>query len=393
MKIAVNLLYLESNTRSGIGKHIEDILIGLEKMAVLDEFYLLVRQAFYDDYLCPAGLPRLFKDAHVIVCDEGPLFKAFLRICPKGKALARDVYLNHLAMPRALKKLGIDMVFHPFNATPANFSLSCPFVVVIHDLFYKNFPGRSKTMYAKFYAVYVDLKHRVMVKRARKIVAISDYVKADILRHFPHVDGNRIVVIPNSVAVSAELSELEMQKRPFLLCVSEHGIHKNHITLLKAFNLIKGKISHQLVLLGRKREETLSIQQYIDANGLRDRVDFLGHITDSQRNWLYKNTDLLISPSLHEGFGRTPVEAAMLGAMVLTTRETSLPEITCDLLNYYEPARDETILAERIMELLARPVSVAERARIAQTFIRLYDPCRVAGMYYDLFKETSGFIG
>lgn len=387
MKIAVNMLYLKANTRSGIGKHIEDILIGLEKMAVLDEFYLLVRQAFYDEYLCLDGMPRLFKDAHVIVCNEGPIFKAFMKVCPKGKDLAGDIYLNRVAMPDGLKNMGIDMVFHPFNATPGNFSTSSPFVVVIHDLFYKNFPNSRKTIYAKFYAVYVDLKHRVMLKRARKIVAISDYVKADILRHFPHIDGNKIVVIPNSVAVSAELSELEMQKKPFLLCVSEHGIHKNHITLLKAFNQIKGKIPHQLVLLGRKREETPAIVQYIDTHGLRDRVDLIGGIHDSQRNWLYKNTDLLISPSLHEGFGRTPVEAAMMGAMVLTTRETSLPEVTCDLLNYYEPARDENMLADRIMELLARPVSVTERARIAQTFIRLYDPRRIAAMYYDLFRE------
>lgn len=387
MKIAVNLLYLESNTRSGIGKHIEDILTGLEKMAVHDEFYLLVRQTFYDGYLCQAGFPRLFRDAHVIVCEEGPLFKAFLRICSKGRNLARDLYLNHVALPRALKKLDIDIFFHPFNATPANYSLPWPFVVVIHDLFYKNFSRPRKTMYADFYAAYVDFKHRVMLKRARKIVAISEFVKADIIRHFPDFDSSRILVIPNSVTVSAELSELETQKRPFLLCVSEHGIHKNHITLLKAFNLIKGKISHQLVLLGRKREETLLIQQYIDANSLRDRVDILGNITDSQRNWLYKNTDLLISPSLHEGFGRTPVEGAMLGAMVLTTRETSLPEITCDLLNYYEPARDETILSQRILELLAHPVSVEERARISRTFCRLYDPCRIAAMYYDLFRE------
>jgi glycosyltransferase involved in cell wall biosynthesis len=229
------------------------------------------------------------------------------------------------------------------------------------------------------------MKHRSMVKKSKKIIAISKFVKSDILKNFPRIENNKVVVIPNAVVMSEETTVPEGIKPPFLMCVSDHGIHKNHLTLLKAYNIIKNKIPHRLVLLGGVREETPTIVGYINDNGLGDKVDLISKIPDAERNWFYKNTDLMISPSMHEGFGRTPVEAAMLGAMVLTSRETSLPEVTFEMLNYYAPATDEKVLGEKILDLLAHPTPEKERKQIAKTFKELYDPVRIAESYYELF--------
>ena len=76
MKIAVNLLYLEKNTSSGIGKHIEDILTGWQELNVLDEFTLLVNETFYSNYFYPDNGQRPFAAAHLIICPEGWLCKA-----------------------------------------------------------------------------------------------------------------------------------------------------------------------------------------------------------------------------------------------------------------------------------------------------------------------------
>lgn len=385
MKIAVNLLYLEYDTKSGLGKHIEEILTGLGKMNVLDEFYLIVQKKFYDNYFCPVNAKRPFKNVHVVICPEGRLFKSAIKRLKKGELLFRGIYLNYFVMPNLLKDVDPDLMFYPFSESTINFSLKYPLVAVVHDLFYKNFPNRKKTILRKLYVVYVDVKNRRMLKKAKKLVAISEFVKSDILKHFPHIKSNNIVVIPNAVVMSGETAVPEGIKTPFLLCVSVHGIHKNHLTLLKAYNIIKDKIPHRLVLLGAEREETPNILKYIDENKIGDKIDLISNISDPERNWLYKNTDLLISPSLHEGFGRTPVEAAMLGAMALTSRETSLPEVTCELLNYYEPATDEKVLADKIIELLAHPAPLEKREQIAKTFKELYDPVRIAKLYYDLF--------
>jgi len=299
--------------------------------------------------------------------------------------IARRIYLNRFVMPVLLKDIDPDLMFYPFNDSTNNTSIKYPFVSVIHDLFYKNFPNRKKTFLSKLYAVYVDFKHRRMLKKARKIIVLSEFVKSGILKHFPGINSDNIVVIPNAVVMSGNTTAPDGINTPFLLYVSEHGIHKNHLTLLKAYNIIKNKMPHRLVLLGNKKEETTVILKYIDENGLGDKVDLISNISDPERNWLYQNTDLFISSSLHEGFGRTPIEAAMLGAMVLTSREASLPETTCEMLDYYEPATDENALADKISELLAHPTPVERRGKIAKTFKELYDPARIASLYYDLF--------
>jgi glycosyltransferase involved in cell wall biosynthesis len=258
----------------------------------------------------------------------------------------------------------------------------------VHDLFYKNFANRKKTLLSKLYALYVDIKHKAMLKKAKKVVAISEFVKSDILKHFPAISKNKIVVIPNAVVMSEETSVPAGMKKPFLLYVSEHGIHKNHLTLMKAYNIIKNKTPHRLVLLGKEREETSNIKKYIHEKKLSEKIDLMSNVSDTERNWLYKNADLFISPSLHEGFGRTPVEAAMAGCMVLTSRETSLPEVTREVLNYYEPATDENALAAKILECLQNPIPEQKRGEIATMFREIYDPVKIAGMYYDLFQDV-----
>jgi glycosyltransferase involved in cell wall biosynthesis len=388
MKIAVNLLHLEDNAKSGIGKHIEDILTGLEQMNVLDEFYLIVKKKFYNDYFSPINAQRPFKNVHVIICPESRLFKIPAKRFKKIMHLAGAVYLNRMAFPVVLKDIDPDLVFYPFNDSTNNVSLQYPFVTVIHDLFYKNFSKRKKAIPSRMYNAYVNAKHRRMLGKSERVIAISEFVKSDILKYFPEVKSSKIVVIHNAVVMSGETVQPREIKPTFLLCVNDHGIHKNHITLLKAFNIIKNKIPHGLVLLGRDREETPGIIKYINENGLNGKVDLINNVSDSERNWLYKNADLFISSSLHEGFGRTPIEAAMQGTMVITSRETSLPEVTCDLLNYYEPATDERALADSILRLLQNPVPVKERENIAKTFRELYDPVAIAELYYDLFCRT-----
>jgi len=375
MKIAVNLLYLVSDTKNGVGKHVEDILTGMEKLNVLDKFYLIIQKTFYDHYLCLRQANRSLEDVNFIICREGRLFRRVAEKLGRWESFARAIYLNFFVMPSLLKTNDLDLMFNPFNEATNNISLKYPIVTVVHDLFYKNFPKRKKYLPSRLYALYVHNKHKAMLKKAKKVVAISEFVKSDIIKHFPAVSKNNIVVIPNAVILPEETSVPAGIKKPFLLYVSEHGIHKNHLTLLKAYNIVKNKIPHRLVLLGKQREETSNIKKYIQENTLGEKIDLMSNVSDAERNWLYKNADLFISPSLHEGFGRTPVEAAIAGCMVLTSRETS-------------PSTDENALAAKILELLQNPIPEKKREEIAMMFREIYDPVRVAGMYYDLFQEV-----
>ena len=67
----------------------------------------------------------------------------------------------------------------------------------------------------------------------------------------------------------------------------------------------------------------------------------LFRVTDEERNWLLTNAALFVTPSLFEGFGRTPVEAAICRIPVISTKETSLFEATQGLCSYVENPTDE----------------------------------------------------
>lgn len=111
-------------------------------------------------------------------------------------------------------------------------------------------------------------------------------------------------------------------------------------------------------------------------------------MSDTQRNTLYQNAALFVSPSLCEGFGITPIEAALFGVPVITTRETSIPEATQNLLHYYEPAIDDTRLAEKILDVLQKEPDPDRMRSNQETFRKAYSPLTIARQYWDCFLKT-----
>ncbi len=374
-KIAINMLYLDDTMNSGVGKHIEDILGGLLALNTADTYYLLMQHSFYEQYFAKSIIGKRVKDnssVKIIKCSEGKFFRAIFARLGKNEWFAQQLMIHQVILRYFLKKHSIDLVFTPFHNSVNYVYTGIPTVTVLHDLFYLNFPVHSRNWRRKMFEFYLSKKHEAMIKKATVVVTLSDYSKSDIFRHFPGVEKEKIMVIPNAVIRSVHKEKSSRINRPYLLCVGTHGVHKNQITLLSAFRLIRNQIAQSLVLLGDEAEKTADIISFIEDNNLEDRVLIIKNIADAERNWLYANTDLYVSPSLHEGFGRTPIEAAMHGAMVLTSRETSLPEVTMDLLNYYEPATDENALAEKILYLLANPNPEEKRKEIAETYKDAY---------------------
>ena len=178
----------------------------------------------------------------------------------------------------------------------------------------------------------------------------------------------------------------------YLLYVSMIREYKNLITLLKAFNIIKDRITQKLVVIGRPMGDYFQkvVVPYIQVNRLDRRIIL---ITEPVSNELlmryYQYADLLVHPSLLEGFGYTPIEAAMLETPVLTSKETALYETTMGLLNYYEPAKDYKILANRIKEILANPPSQDELRNIAHMLTLQYDMCGQAQKVWKYLERAN----
>lgn len=127
---------------------------------------------------------------------------------------------------------------------------------------------------------------------------------------------------------------------------------------------------------------------YIRSCNMENRIIQLQNLTDKELRYLYEHASLFVTSSLNEGFGYTPIEAAMCKCPVVCSIQEALPDVTQELLNYYQPAMDAEALADRMIQVLKNPPSAEELNQIAETYASLYSPTRQAGLIQKLLTDT-----
>lgn len=372
MKIGVNLSFIKTTTNFGIGSYVTNILSSLQELGLLDSYYLIIQKSFQP------YAEDLFPDANLLLLKEKDWMKKTGRLA--NFLIAHD--FDMVQVPRLAKQEDLDLMFYPFHAVSNKMNLKIPVVTTVHDLFHCNYPEYL----SKKYLAYVRYRYNPLIYKADHLIAISDFVKDDIQKHFPKVKADKIHRIHNSIVFDETLLTSVDIDKPYILCVNSMRYHKNYLTLVKAFHTIHHEIPHKLVLVGGQGEASREIQQYLQHHQLEDRVLCLSELSDGQRNYLYRHADLFVSPSLHEGFGMTPIEAMLAARPVITTKETSLYEVTQGLANYYEPARDDSQLANKMLEVLANPEPAESLTEKAFRLKQAYDPINIAREYDSFLK-------
>lgn len=297
--------------------------------------------------------------------------------CVKSTYKAGAIFSNVINLSRQINKIDCDIVF---ATVPGKYFLLSrkPVVQTIHDLQYFLQP----LTFSIGYFMQRILMPFVLMK-SKKIISISNFVKSDIKKKYPFVSKKEIKTIYNSVDI--KISGPEQTKKNYILFVSRLEQTKNVLTLLKAFNRIKNETDVMLKLVGK---ETLYwrtvLYPYIKSNGLENRVSLISQtISDDELINMYKECRMLVHPSLAEGFGYTPVEAAIVGTPVLSSKETSLFETTLGALSYYDDTLDDKELGEKILYVLDNPPSKDELKKISEKFAREYSIRNQAKKVYE----------
>jgi glycosyltransferase involved in cell wall biosynthesis len=156
--------------------------------------------------------------------------------------------------------------------------------------------------------------------------------------------------------------------RPFILCLGPDYRHKNRPFALR---LMSSLLAHaawpgMLVMAGahvphgssRSDEEALLAAD----PELRQAVVELGVVDDDEREWLFQHARAVIVPSVFEGFGLIPLEAARVGRPCLFAAQSSLSEVLSGSLATLVPW-DASASAHRVLPLLED--SPAQREHIA----------------------------
>jgi glycosyltransferase involved in cell wall biosynthesis len=238
------------------------------------------------------------------------------------------------------------VLFCPITEYP--FLPLVPLVVHVHDLQPVKFAPQFKRA-----AVHFRISLNLLKNIARRVTVSSLAVKKDLLSATDLREDvidvvplayNRELFFPRGPEGRAAFMSRHSLTRPYLLTVGNLFPYKNLDLLIEAFLKIQDAIPHLLVIVGRKE-----FASHEWASG--ERVLFTDYIPDAELPDFYSYADLLVHPSLSEGFGLTPLEAMACGTPVLSSSAASLPEVVGDAGLLFDP-RDARALAELIVGVL-----------------------------------------
>jgi glycosyltransferase involved in cell wall biosynthesis len=227
-----------------------------------------------------------------------------------------------------------------------------PFIVTIHDLTLSLFPGKKMTKWYHRLAYHLTINHAV--KKAEKIIAVSEHTKKDLTDHFK-LDAQKIKVVYNGVGNNFEHLEtpIKLEKttnkyginKPFILYTGVWRDHKNLPRLIKAFHILRSEkgLDLQLVITGKEDKSYPEVRQGIKDYSLEKEVVLPGLVPEEDLVNLYNKAVIFAFPSLYEGFGIPPLEAMRCGTPVAASNRSSVPEICSDAAVYFDPYNVEDI--------------------------------------------------
>ncbi len=279
----------------------------------------------------------LFHDAAVrdAVCAE-------LGLAGRGgwevRTVPYDVFSprGQLLLPRLLRREGVGL-FHSTNFMAPLLPFGGKLVLTVHDIIplkHPEFAPRSKK--SRAYPVYLLLMRR-LVRRADLIIADSDHSRRDILSLLGPPPGKvRTIHLgvdpkykPLPTAIRDEARRRLGVRGRLALFAGRADPYKNVITLVKAAEILnrKGGPRCTVVIAGAEDPRYPEVGTYVRGAGMEGDVIFAGSLGEDDLIPLYNAADVLVLPSLYEGFGLPPLEAMACGTPVICSNRTSLPEV------------------------------------------------------------------
>ena len=232
---------------------------------------------------------------------------------------------------------------------------SVPVVVTVHDVSYLEHPE----YFTRDRAWQLRLTVGRTVRRAAKILTGTEVARNSILKVYPDLDSDKVVVVPLAAApefrpVSREGATAAVRGRyaiggPFILSVGDIQPRKNHIGLIRAFaRLVRAypQLKHNLVLVGKPTWFSDKVREAARESGVGERIQFLGFVSDADLLQLYNSCDCFVFPSFYEGFGFPALEAMACGQAVICSDASALPEVVDGASILFDPyAIDEMVRA------------------------------------------------
>jgi glycosyltransferase involved in cell wall biosynthesis len=253
----------------------------------------------------------------------------------------------------------------------------CPGVVTIHDLAFEAHP--------EDFARATALKYREWTPRAarsaQRVIVPSNFTRHDLVDRYG-IDDSKVRVIPEAPVLP--VGSREPPPGPYILAAGDLRKKKGFARLAEAFRRLheSGRIPHRLIIAGLDAGEGPAIRAAAGAAPL----ELPGYVPDDQLDALIRGADLLVHPSLYEGFGLILAEAMARGVPLVVAHATALPETAADAAMYFEPG-DPGDMGSAILRAMAAREGLIESGRRRAAELSWET---AAAATVDVYREAAG---
>jgi glycosyltransferase involved in cell wall biosynthesis len=230
---------------------------------------------------------------------------------------------------------------------------SVPVVVTVHDVSFIEHPE----YFTRDRALQLQWTVLRTVRRATRILTVSEFSKKSILRAYGDLDEDKVVMVPNAAAsefrpisrtaAAAAVCERFGIAAPFILSVGDLQPRKNQIGLIHAFaRLLRAypQFKHDLVLVGKETWFADRVRQAVRESGVAGRIRLFGYVSDQDLLQFYNACEVFAFPSFYEGFGLPALEAMACGRAVVCSNTSALPEVVDSAALLFDPYNIDEIV-------------------------------------------------
>lgn len=312
----------------------------------------------FEEYICnlldyfSTNINQIVADDVILVCEEdqfdffydryGNVFSIYSKKC---KGYFKRFYKEH-RLYKDLKLSKKDIVLYTGNYMPL-WGGNHKKMLVIHDLLFRHGEFLSKNFYTLLFRMQRYIYIPISLRRADKIVAISNFTCQEIIKYY-NIKKEKIQVIYNyfnfnKYTIGGKRTIQDIDGNYFLSICAKYP-HKDHLTIVKAFELYcENNKNVKLVFVGKLNVES---QVYLKSlsQSIKNRIIVFRHISTQDIYYLYSNAQAYISASLFEGFGMPIAEALYFGLPVILSDTYVHREVSMGLAKYY-PCKDYKTLS------------------------------------------------
>jgi glycosyltransferase involved in cell wall biosynthesis len=250
---------------------------------------------------------------------------------------------------------------------------------------------REKLRWILFYPFFMQ---DIVMKRVDRIITGSNHSAQSIQRVF-NVPASHVEIIHDGVDTETfrPLDDVEKEPQSILFVGNSEDRNKGARYLLEALRLLRRDMDFHLTFVDKARDDLTLVPGLVKRLGLTSRITYTGRVSTEELVRLYNRAEILVSPSLYEGFGLPAAEAMACGTPVIATTAGAFPEVVADgETGWLVTPGDARALADAIRRLMADPVQrgkmgAAARRRMQERFTWRETARKTVALYEEILSR------